>query len=399
MIFEARDPEVIGGIRPRDVASYLRARGWTAIDREERRFTIWSPNGTTGAEAEGEAQGDDVQIVLPASAEFRDYALRIGEALQILSDREGRTVDALLVDVQHAMADVVRVRLSGARAASGEVPLGDGASLISGAKDLIFAAACAAVQRRSYFHTRRPPEAVEYMRDRVRLGQTERGSFVVTLISPLPLVAAQAPLDEGVFGEPDPFERRVTTTLQSALTSAVEAAESALVTGSFEPFEQAVEAGVSSNLCAAIAATVEDAQEATVGVDVSWAIARPQQLPQGEIRFSRDAVEIVGEAAKVLRRSGPFEDYQVFGPVERLERPEGEATGTVSIATLVLDRPARVRVTLDDRQYGKAIHAHDAQIPVIVTGTLVRAGRQWELQDPGSVSVLELGDDDAAPPE
>jgi hypothetical protein len=392
MTLEIRDPEVIGAVRPRDLASYLRATGWSFVDQEEGRYTIWAANG--GAEE----VPADTEILVPVSRDSRDYALRVGEALRALSEIEKKTVEAILVDVQHASADVVRIRLEGIRAAGGEVPVDQGASLIGGAKDLMFAAACAATQRRPYFHTRRPPAAVNYMRDRVRLGQTERGSFVVTLISDLPMASAQVPLDPTVFEEVDPFERRVTRTLQTALASAAVAAEDALVTGGFESFQAAVEDGVSSNLCAAIAATAEEEQDASVAVDFSWAITRPlperDRRERPETRFTRDALEVVGEAAKVLKSAGPLEDYQVFGPVERLDRPEGEAVGTISIATLVLDRPARVRVTLDDRQYGKAIRAHEKQLPVTISGTLVRSGRQWELQDPATLTVLEPGSDD-----
>ncbi len=59
-------------------------------------------------------------------------------------------------------------------------------------------------------------EASDYMQ-RVRLGQTEHGSFVVTLLAPvppllqIPLDPAWTPLDD------EPFDRRVTRRLMDAL--------------------------------------------------------------------------------------------------------------------------------------------------------------------------------------
>ena len=50
------------------------------------------------------------------------------------------------------------------------------------ARDLVLAAACAAITKRAYFATRKPTKATDYL-SRVRMGQTERGSYVLTIRS------------------------------------------------------------------------------------------------------------------------------------------------------------------------------------------------------------------------
>src|SRR5438034_1338067 len=83
-------------------------------------------------------------------------------------------------------------------------PLEDGAQFFENAKDLILAAACAADTPRSYYPTRKPAKAMEYLR-KTRLGQTETGSFVLTILSRVPPSLSAS---NGVLFEiEEPFER------------------------------------------------------------------------------------------------------------------------------------------------------------------------------------------------
>ena len=118
---------------------------------------------------------------------------------------------------------------------------------------MAFPSACAAVSPRAFYGTRKPKEAGDYIR-RVRLGQTEHGSFVRTVLSEVP--PKLSPSESGkLFDEdlPVPFERRVTEVLLKASAAAVHAAEEAGASGDFKPFEEAIDAGVSGNLCGALA--------------------------------------------------------------------------------------------------------------------------------------------------
>jgi len=89
----------------------------------------------------------------------------------------------------------------------GSLGLEEGVTLVESAKDLVLSAARAAVSPRAYFRSRLPSAADEYMR-KVRLGQTELGSYVVTVVCPVSPelqptdLAFQQNLDE-------PYDRKV----------------------------------------------------------------------------------------------------------------------------------------------------------------------------------------------
>src|SRR5262249_40239707 len=144
----------------------------------------------------------------------------------------------------------IRLRLVDARLADASVPLDEGATFIQKAKDMMLAAACAAVNPRVYYPSRKPAQAMDYIR-RARLGQTEPGSFIVTILSPVPPSLAD-PSGHFIALE-EPYERQVTRVLAGALDSVRRAAEDAASTGQVNGFIQAVPSGVSANLCDALA--------------------------------------------------------------------------------------------------------------------------------------------------
>jgi hypothetical protein len=109
----------------------------------------------------------------------------MGDVLQVLAIVEERSQLQILRDLLVTGADVIRLRLVDAGLTGASVPLDEGATFIQKAKDTMLAAACAAVNPRVYYPSRKPAQAIDYIR-RARLGQTEPGSFIVTILSPVP---------------------------------------------------------------------------------------------------------------------------------------------------------------------------------------------------------------------
>ena len=80
--------------------------------------------------------------------------------------------------------DVLRVRAPEADD-DGSFGIDRGVELVQHARDMLASAACAAFDPRRAYHLKKVQRAEDYMRH-VRLGQTEHGSFVVTLLAPMP---------------------------------------------------------------------------------------------------------------------------------------------------------------------------------------------------------------------
>lgn len=351
-----QDRSVLAGLRPLELVAYLRSTGWTQAALVQNRWATW-------------VKGDAFEVALPLNRELGDFVLRMADALKTLSAAEERSQLEVLNDLLTTSADVIRLRVTDADSADGTIPLKDGAQIVKHASDLMMAGACAAIEHRPVFRGRKPNQAVEYL-NRVRMGQTERGSFVVTMISRVAPVLAGAGLDH--FNEP--FERKTTSTLATALNAVRLAAESAAASGSFDDFQAAIAQGVSADLCDALHGMVSGGEtERGLEIGFSWSRSRPlgrATIPH-RISFTPDTMPVIEEAARLFRETAPREEFEVRGPVVRLDRPEGSPTGKATILSFVDERARKVVVELGDADYHRAVEAHDQRKVVSCLGLLV----------------------------
>jgi hypothetical protein len=372
-----RDAEALGSIRPLEFAAYLRAAGWQQVVSEEGRYAIW------------QCEGAPEDLLLPLDRNFRDYPNRIGEALQLLERTEQRSELEILSDLSTASADVLRVRLHEGDVVSGSVPMDDGVHLFESSRELLMAGALATVEPRSLYGPRRPAQALDYIRA-ARFGQTEWGSYVVTVISRVSpeLRAVQPEIFNGVIDEP--FERKVMETLAKALVATNTAARTAAVDGGLQSFTSRVRDGVSANLCEAIVGMAGgvDTRRA-LSFDFSWARTRPMRdrgVPTS-ITLDADVIPVIAEAGRVFRETAPRDDFHATGPVVRLDRPEGAPSGRVTVIGFVDDHARRISFDLGLADYELAVTAHREERPVNCVGTLVREGRMFILRNPHDFTV------------
>ena len=372
------DEKLSALLDPSQIEVYLLARGW-----ESKRRT---PMFSTWVAPDAASRG---QLFLPLSSKPADYEDRLQEFVRELADIQGEHRDVLITNLRYATADLVRVRLVSPRVGPGELPIGDGAQLVEGAREMMLAAACASVSIRPNFGPRMPRQAIDYL-DGVRLGQTERGSYVVTVISDVAPPEQHALLPDDAAHIDIPFERHVTTKLVTALAAAHDAANAVLGASStgFSAFDEAVEAGVSANLCDAIATMGAERAAAHLEVSIAWASSRPPTVQaQPSIAFEPASLPVMKEAVSHLRSFGPFDDELIEGIVHRLTRGLDDVIGTIVIDGEARGERHKFHVELPDEQYDLAVEAHRTKRPVRIRGTLFKQGRSWVLSEPGQLTL------------
>lgn len=373
-----RDSSVLMSMGPLAVATYLRSKNWRQVELIGDKGSVWALDSDDG-------QG--FEILLPFNRELRDFGSRMSDLLQTLEVVESRKPGEprsqldILTDITNATSDLLRIRLASASIENGTLPIEQGVRVVGHARDLLLAAACATVQPRALYQTKKATQAVDYLKQ-VRIGQPERGSFVLTIQSEVPPRLASQ--DQPALLEiEEPFERRVMLTLAGAVTAARNAAQHAGATGNWQPFTDAVREGVSANLCDAIAGLAEDGGADSVGMSFSWAPGRAllHQAPD-RVLISPDMIPVLREGARIFRGTAPLEDFELRGVVVKLERPEGNPSGRVTVAGVVDEHLRKVLIELPSLEYDMAIEAHRLEQPVYCEGELVREGRSYVLRNP-----------------
>lgn len=373
---DIRDISTLMTLQPLEVASYLRAVGWQQVQLKEGKYSIWT-------------QKDDFEIILPLLRSFRDYALRMGDLLRTLSEAERRSQLDILSDLFMTNADVVRVRIADDELADGSIPIEEHTQTAQKVRDMMLAAACSTIERRAVWHKRKPDRAIDYLRG-VRIGQTERGSYILTIISRVPPMLS---VEQNVLfddSQEEPYERMVIHTLADSLQAIEQAAESAALDGSGDKFTQAVPKGVSANLCEAVAGlSADDENHRSLEFGFSWSRSRPSVKQISRVVLPADRAPFVKSGARVLRGSAPIEEAEIEGAVIKLEREENASTGQITVYGLIDDVAKRIRLELSDTEYHKAVKAHDKGLEIYCSGQLVREGHSYRLKNPTGFTVRE----------
>lgn len=365
------DRDALVAVSPAALAAYARAAGWAATE----------PYGDFAYVYTSE---DHPEIIIPQTQRVADYAQIVRLLIEAFAEVSELDQLAIYRDLVTADRDVIRVRV--AESNDGSVAVTDGVSLVRGTSEMFLAAACSLQDPRPLYRAGPNSEARQQL-GRMRLGQTDQGSFVVTLLTPTisPPVASTLELEDPG-RETDPIERQITKRLVGALQAAREAAERT-ASGNAEAFSDAVDSGVSANLCDAVAMLIEPFSE--LDVRVVWARTLPIAPTSQVVRFAAGHAPILRQAAKTFQDHDLRFDEQLSGFVQRLNRGKDDEDGTISLRTFVDGAARSVLVVLTQADYEEAIRAHRNRSIATVQGDLEQLGSRWRLLNARVVGVVE----------
>ena len=289
-----------------------------------------------------------------------------------------------IINAYREWADIIQVRTFHPELSNGSLSLIDGINILESARKIVEAAALSAIEPRAYYQGPRFYQAREYL-EKVRIGQTEQGSYIFNIISPLNS-------KENISNYPlqsEPYERRVVKTLFRALSSLRATSERE------EDLTNAVEQGISGNLCNALAAMsgnkdrlsfsfrLLDSLKLELSNDISKEIVLPSQiLPKirqlGKKLRERKSVinkhrlpKIVVEGVKTQSVRLEPTHTQIKGLVVRLEWSGGDQKAKVTIVATIEDEAKEVIVELDKNAYLVAFQANLDQVYITCSGLLV----------------------------
>jgi hypothetical protein len=365
------DSNALRSISPTALRAYIESEGWQTVERFGQHSQVFAlKNGSH-------------ELVVPGTTNLADYPNIVAEILERLSQFESRDQLQVFRDLTTADKDVVRVRSPEAED-DGSVALEIGVDLVAAASELLRAAACSAWKPQAVYRAGKVLRADEYM-GQVRLGQTEQGSFIVTLLAPVPPTLQHAMFGEMV--EEQPFERKVTSMLSGGLDAAAFAIERFNLEQDSSKFDSSISDGVSANLCEAISRLANDGN----GVDVSitWAKTRPNRVKRWSRQFTKSEGQILGEVARTFKLRQPRPDERLEGFISDLHRTQTERLGRITLRTSVDGKQTSVKLNLSEDDYAMAIKAHDSKTMVAVEGELVREKQRWQLEKLTSLEIIE----------
>jgi hypothetical protein len=378
--------DITGSLPPAAVSQYLAATGdWTLETRQDGIREIWRLSAPLHSRDPGmvrtRARG---RIMLPLATDFVDFGQHFRDALSALATINDWTPLQLERQILATRADLLLVRLDQDQAVD-SIPLRQAESTVDAILRMLRAAALTAAAPNQRFRGGRLPAQVSaFLGDEVRLGHTQRGSFVFTVVARLDGPSGLAEPRSGSVGadHEERFSRRVMETLALGIQTVRDLAEGRTTDALSDPAEW--------GLSAALVESLENITDATglrsVDLSFEWAVA--ESRPQIGTEPVRLGHALLGDLARIreelLQREEPVRRETLTGTVVSLSREEesfsGDEAASVIISAEVRGRWRNIHLFLTGHQHDLAIQAYRLKLPIVVTGDLIYTRRTWRLE-------------------
>lgn len=391
--------EKISGLHPSNFREYLLSKGWVQdLPNQIYGASIWKLI----------QEKHQYYIQSLEDTEFADYHLRTNELLQTLEKVEQRSKEAIISDIANVSSDVWKVHLKEPMSPDGMISLERGVEVYEQIRNFFVSGAASAhdiyikIRTPQKIYQGKKAEIISNIPRQLKLGQTEIGSYVITISADIqPSVKYAFDLDNNPLH--DSFEREVNLTLAKALLL-FKKVHSDIVKNPEDPRPNIIEMtyfeGLTVNLCESISELSRVGNDYTdIEFECIWAKKYPvsSEIPD-KITLSANQIKFMAESAKVYRETNPVQNYEARGYVYLLDREKKEVEGSIGLIARIQGKEHRLRVILsndgENSDYSKAVQAH-AEVKVLkCIGNLNKEGKSYKLLNPHEVEIISDEDID-----
>ncbi len=352
MILSLYDNELLDKILPFHCEAYLKHNDWSKLGIRK------DSQGPVESAWEKSINDKAYRIFVPLDTELSDYKFSIVFLIEKLKKLEERNYESIICDLLNANTDTFRVIVYKDQP---EVNLSfKKADTLLEAVYEMFASASQAVYEmfahrkpKSVYSFKKPLE-VENFLNALKLGHTERGSFIITIHGP-----ALSPRINTLFEdnfEDESFER----SSMIKIPGLINLAQKLSIDPSVANINEAVNDGLSANFCEALA-NATDVIDKGIHFNFSWASIRPplsNWIEKNNFYVRSDESKTIREIGKNLKVKYPEYDVEVKGHIIKLDRDKDAETGKITVLDENVNPHRKVIVELNKDDYKKSTDAH-----------------------------------------
>ncbi len=352
--------ELLEQVKPSDIIEYL-------------TFSLWNENPSPFNDVRvyrKEKNEETYEILLPTKTSFVDYPARIWDAIEIIGEVEDQDTSYLLNELILPLSDIIKFKLEGEQTKNGTICLDIGIQLLEGAKKAMTVSAFSALEPKKYY-SRLQNKDVETLLKSCKLGQTERGSFVATLVCP---IQGQQRIDPDT-SQIENFGRKVTKNMMISISKIVNSITNNTIENLINPHKD--EVIISSNLCESIVNMLPEEGEGDFNLDITtlWSkkFVLETNIPS-QVRIKNTYSKTISEIASKLYPSREPSNKYFRGQVDTLSGEADKETknmyGEVILSLMVDNNIVKAKVILSHDDYMSACDAHKNNMYISINGTL-----------------------------
>ncbi|MBP1543095.1 MAG: hypothetical protein J6A16_03275, partial [Oscillospiraceae bacterium] len=355
-----------GSIPPEELAKYLIYTGWKEMPTKRvdiKRFIGSSEEGC-------------YQIIIPIDRTLSDYKIAMYDAILTLSSFEHKKVEQIILYLLNPNTDIIKIRVANDKVEQGNITLDDAVQLYDNAKKLISAAASEVINPKK-FYSGRVDEKINKFMSMCRFGQTEIGSYVVSVVCPFAEITDTSDLQLTLFTDEqrcaDSLTRQITNKVFQNIFSVKDQIDRDSHNQLIEDFESH---HISSNFLDALNGINLYSDDTIVEYYAEWSpVVKTNRFHQTKIQLSHSYYDKISYISQELKKQAS-QDIEIIGRVSSLKAApniETRTSGTVIITYIGNDnRPHSANTILGKNDYDIAIQAHQNGKYVKAIGELNR---------------------------
>jgi hypothetical protein len=372
-------------LNPRAITGYLKDHGWLK-DREY---------GENAAIYHIKIDESEHEVLVPFNPQIRDFTSLMSMLIKDVSEIEQRSENDIRSDLSTAAFDVIRIRSLDADEI-GSMPMESAIELHNRAKDIMIAVAnaAAATTPKASYNGRRLEQVNAYALQGMRLGQSQRGSFVLSILSKWDFVPPSEDSQGWLLPQEDVhFGRKVTQTFSKALLATRKALTRSADGDIEKAFSDAIPDGVSSNFCKALSDIARDCEGINIGVN--WSFAKPELKTGAVLKLTSQDAQTLSEASRALQEKEPLISFgEIEGFINTITTTEiNNFDGSVTLQVPYENKLRSVKIKFSDTDRNKIFDAGKHRKKIRMEGEIKSTGSKLELINPKNIEILESIDE------
>jgi hypothetical protein len=355
-------------------SSFIETLGWFKDSEYNDLFSIWHVS---------KDESDENELTLPKIREVKNIDSTLADVLDNLACYYKKNTTDVIDQYNLTFTDKLKFQIKSNLTKDGLIPLSEGIKLIENSKELIVSSMMAARKKKKNYIGQRP-DFINDIIERVDLGQTEEGSYIINLFIPNRVYSDE---EFPLLGD-DSFSRKSVKTIESAANTILAKIEEYEITNDMTIFDNAVESGVSSNFCYAISEMCGEGKS-DLRIIIQKNNGLKNDYDSSEIVIPKEKSPIIKLIGDYYRKDLIEEDFLLKGIVTKLHQEPGQVGGEISLTAIIEDKLKRIKMMLNEVNYLTALEAHRKKLEFICRGTLIQREKITMLQD---ISSVALGD-------
>lgn len=353
--------------------AFLQSRGYkyrerwgTYLDRYSRKLS-----------------GREQHVLVPTERHLVDFEKRMADVLEALTSQLKTPASVLIKQVVNSGYEVVRIAANPGEESS-TIAYDAAIDLLRGGFALIDSSAVVTVADETLRIVRgRRPDAVRRYLDGVRVGQTEVGSFVLTLLMP-------TNVNETAFDLPQSFAESFGRKVAESMATALKATERAAKKGEFA-VNEVMQHGVTANFSGGIARMIEAVGDVSVGLAAAVDDRKAPRFPIAH--FEKSNLRTLRELERRLTPKEQRKPLTIAGTVTEFREPRAKTSGTIVLSAQVYgeERPVRLSFTKDQRAMVLEAIEQKSDLLLRVSGDLISRSGHYNLDEPHGFELVRRG--------